>query len=319
MAERQEDSSHQHHVKNGQYPFLPLIAVLASQAQNVTISTIRQPNEIQFAFSLTHSIITQVCYFFPGVTIINIVVPMAGAGSRFSDAGYDLPKPLIDVCGKPMIEIVCRNLAPSCPHRFIFICQNQHLQDHGLGDLLQRIAPNCDVIGIDGVTDGAACTVLLARALIDNDQQLMIANCDQFIDIDIDDYLNAFDVTTSHGMVMTMTASDDKWSFVRLNDAGHVTELREKQPISDEATVGIYNFATGAEFVAAADAMISKNIRTNNEFYVAPVYNEMIAAGQLIDIFNIGAVGDGMYGLGTPADLDAFLQTDIAARLAKAS
>jgi len=175
------------------------------------------------------------------------------------------------------------------------------------------------VIGIDGVTDGAACTVLLARALIDNDQQLMIANCDQFIDIDIDDYLNAFDVTTSHGMVMTMTASDDKWSFVRLNDAGHVTELREKQPISDEATVGIYNFATGAEFVAAADAMISKNIRTNNEFYVAPVYNEMIAAGQLIDIFNIGAVGDGMYGLGTPADLDAFLQTDIAARLAKVS
>ncbi|MEL0206519.1 MAG: glycosyl transferase family 2, partial [Alphaproteobacteria bacterium] len=104
-----------------------------------------------------------------------------------------------------------------------------------------------------------------------------------------------------------------------LNDAGHVTELREKQPISDEATVGIYNFATGAEFVAAADAMISKNIRTNNEFYVAPVYNEMIAAGQLIDIFNIGAVGDGMYGLGTPADLDAFLQTDIAARLAKVS
>jgi len=257
-------------------------------------------------------------YFFPGVTIINIVVPMAGAGSRFSEAGYDLPKPLIDVCGKPMIEIVCRNLAPSCPHRFIFICQNQHLQNHGLGDLLERIAPNCDVIGIDGVTDGAACTVLLARALIDNDQQLMIANCDQYIDIDIDDYLNAFDITTSQGMVMTMTASDDKWSFVRVNDAGQITELREKQPISDEATVGIYNFATGAGFIAAADSMISKNIRTNNEFYVAPVYNEMIAAGQTIGIFNIGTVGDGMYGLGTPEDLNAFLQTHIAARLVKA-
>jgi len=103
-----------------------------------------------------------------------------------------------------------------------------------------------------------------------------------------------------------------------VNDAGQITELREKQPISDEATVGIYNFATGAGFIAAADSMISKNIRTNNEFYVAPVYYEMIAAGQTIGIFNIGTVGDGMYGLGTPEDLNAFLQTHIAARLVKA-
>ena len=249
--------------------------------------------------------------------MINIVIPMAGAGSRFVDAGYTLPKPLINVCGKTMIEVVCHNLRPSIAHKFIFICRDDHLKAHQLDRILQRVAPGCDIICIGKVTEGAACTVLLARSVIDNQHPLMIANCDQFIDINIDDYLAAFDPKAVDGMIMTMRATDEKWSFVRLDQRRQVAELKEKQVISNEATVGIYNFSKGSDFVSAADAMIAKNIRTNNEFYVAPVYNEMILNGKKIDIFNIGELGNGMHGLGTPSDLNAFLNTVSAAKLSR--
>lgn len=202
-------------------------------------------------------------------------------------------------------------------HKFIFICRDDHLRAHQLDRVLERAAPGSDIISIDTVTEGAACTVLLARSLIDNQHPLMIANCDQFIDINIDDYLAAFDPEAVDGMIMTMTASDEKWSFVRLNQRRQVAELQEKQVISNEATVGIYNFSKGSDFVIAADLMIAKNIRTNNEFYVAPVYNEMISIGKKIDIFNIGKPGNGMHGLGTPTDLNAFLETVSAAMLSR--
>ena len=218
--------------------------------------------------------------------LINIVIPMAGAGSRFVDAGYALPKPLIDVCGKTMIEVVCKNLRPSIAHKFIFICRGDHLKAHRLDTVLKGVAPGSDIICADKVTEGAACTVLLARSLIDNQHPLMIANCDQYIDINIDDYLADFDPKSVDGMIMTMRAADEKWSFVRLDQRRQVVELQEKQVISNEATVGIYNFSKGSDFVSAAESMIAKNIRTNNEFYVAPVYNEMISIGKKISIFS---------------------------------
>lgn len=120
---------------------------------------------------------------------LNIVIPMAGLGSRFSKAGYDLPKPLIDVCGKPMIEVVVNNLKPQMPHKFIFICQNEHIKKYGLKELLQRLDDDVEIIGIDGITEGQVCTVLKAEPLIDNDSPLMTANSDQFIDFDINKYL----------------------------------------------------------------------------------------------------------------------------------
>lgn len=240
---------------------------------------------------------------------------MAGAGSRFIDAHYTLPKPLIDVCGKTMIEVVYHNLRPSTAHKFVFICRNDHFKAHQLEKVLERIAPGNEIICSDKLTEGAACTVLLARNLIDNQNPLMIANCDQFIDMKIDDYLAAFDTKAFDGMIMTMRATEKRWSFVRLDQRRQVSELKEKEVISNEATVGIYNFSKGSDFVFAADSMIAKNIRTNGEFYVAPVYNEMISAGKKIAIFNIGERGNGMHGLGTPSDLNAFLQTTTAAKL----
>lgn len=246
--------------------------------------------------------------------MLNIVIPMAGAGSRFAKAGYTDPKPLIPVMDVPMIRLVIENLRPATPHRFIFICQKAHIDAYGLTDKLSEWAPGCAVVGIDGLTEGAACTVLTAQTLIDNNDPLMIANSDQYVDIDINDYLNQMQAQDLDGLIMTMTANDPKWSFVGLDQHDLVTTVVEKEVISNEATVGIYNFRHGADFVRAAEKMIANNLRVNGEFYVAPAYNQMIAGGAEIGTYNIGSEAHGMYGLGIPSDLDLFKSLPVCER-----
>lgn len=243
--------------------------------------------------------------------MLNIVVPMAGAGSRFAKAGYLDPKPLIPVRGVPMIKVVIDNLRPSCEHRFIFVCQGSHIEQYELVEKLSAWAPGCEIVGLDGLTQGAACTVLAARDYIDENDALMIANSDQYVDIDIDEYLAELVRQNLDGLIMTMTADDPKWSFVALSDTRLVTNVVEKQVISEEATVGIYNFRRGGDFLRSADAMIRKELLVNNEYYVAPVYNEMIAKNARVGISNVGSEAAGMYGLGIPKDLDLFLSLPV--------
>ena len=201
--------------------------------------------------------------------MLNIVIPMAGRGSRFSKAGYTTPKPLIEIHGHPMIEYVIRSVRPSCEHRFIFLCLKEHMEKYDLEQRLQSLAPGCVVIPIDTVT--------------------AMGNAD--------------------GLIMTLFANDTKWSFIRYDENRFVTMVREKEVISNEATVGIYNYRHGRDFVSAAHSMIEQNIRVNGEFYVAPVYNEMIRDGKKITFHNIG---DHMYGLGVPEDLEAFVKLPIS-------
>jgi dTDP-glucose pyrophosphorylase len=245
---------------------------------------------------------------------LNIVVPMAGLGSRFAQAGYTLPKPLIPVLGVPMIQLVIENIRPLRPHRFIFICQRSHVTDYDLASKLDRWAPGCAIVQLDGLTEGAACTVLGADAIINSQAPLMIANSDQFVDYSIDRYLAAGDSASVDGLIMTMTADDPKWSFVGFADNGRVNRVVEKQVISNEATVGIYNFRAGKDFVEGAREMIRRDLRVNNEFYVAPVYNLLLEDGYNICAHNIGSDRHGMHGLGTPVDLDHFLTLAIARR-----
>ena len=161
--------------------------------------------------------------------MLNIVIPMAGRGSRFAEAGYKDPKPLIPVHGKPMIQVVVENLTPKREHKFIFICQNQHIKEYGLTEKLKSYAKNVEIIGIDGITEGQVCTVLKAKSLIDNDEPLMTANSDQYIDFDINDYLSRMDSQKLDGLIMTMKADDPKWSYAKTNSAGQVTETAEKK------------------------------------------------------------------------------------------
>jgi NDP-sugar pyrophosphorylase family protein len=252
------------------------------------------------------------------LAVLNIVMPMAGRGKRFADAGYTTPKPLIPIHGRPMTEVVIDNLRPSRPHRFVFLILRGHAEGFGFDRHLREWSPGCEVRYVDRVTEGAACTVLLARDLINDDQPLMIANCDQWVDIEIDDYLGTMELEEADGLIMTMWADDPKWSYVRFDPAGRIVEVVEKQVVSNEATVGIYNYRHGRDFVRAAEKMIARDLRVNNEFYVAPAYNELLAEGQKVVVHNVGKEYDGMYGLGVPADLRWFLANPVAEKAVSA-
>lgn len=245
--------------------------------------------------------------------MLNIVIPMAGRGSRFANVGYDMPKPLIDIHGRYMIDYVIKNITPKVEHRFIFLSLQEHLEKYDIEEHLKKETANCVVIPVNTVTEGAACTVLLAEKYINNDDELMIANSDQYVNSDINNYLSRGN--NVDGLIMTMYADDPKWSFIKYDRNGYVTVVREKEVISNEATVGIYNFAHGKDFVAYAKKMVADNIRVNNEFYVAPVYNMLVEDGKKIAYYNIGSVDDSMYGLGTPDDLNKFLSDPLSMRI----
>ena len=237
---------------------------------------------------------------------------MAGLGSRFRKAGYTTPKPLIPVNGKPMIEVVIENLAPKQEHQFIFIVQQEQIEQYKLDRILKTYSPNCVIIPINYLTEGQASTALLAKDFINNSDPIMCANCDQFIDFDINDYLAHMEKQDLDGLIMTMKASDPKWSYAKTNDQGFVIETAEKKVISEDATVGIFNFKHGSDFVNATEQMIKDDLRVNNEFYICPVYNYLIREHKKIGIYPIGKEFDGMYGLGTPQDLDQFLALPIS-------
>ena len=233
----------------------------------------------------------------------NVLIPMAGLGSRFSKEGYSLPKPLIDVNGKPMIQVVVENL--NIDAHFIFIVQKLHYENYNLGTILPLIAPNCDIIQVDGLTEGTVCTTLLAKDLINNNDHLLIANCDQYVEWDSCDFMDTMLYHNVDGGILTFNDPDKnpKWSFAKTNEFGFVTEVAEKNPISDKATTGIYYFKNGKEYIKYAEQMINKNIRVNNEFYVCPVYNEYINDNKKIIIKDC----DKMYGIGIPKDLQDFI------------
>ena len=233
---------------------------------------------------------------------MNVLIPMAGAGSRFSQAGYTFPKPLIEVEGKPMIEVVVNNL--NIEAHYIFIVQKDHYEKYNLKYLLNLIAPNCDIIQVDGITEGAACTTLLAKKLINNNDPLIISNSDQYIEWNSNECLYAFSADEIDGGILTFKSHHPKWSYARTGNDGFVLEVAEKKPISEHATVGVYFWKHGEDYVKYAEQMINNNIRVNNEFYVCPVFNEAIKDNKKIRIKEI----EKMWGIGTPEDLNYFLE-----------
>lgn len=233
---------------------------------------------------------------------MNVLIPMAGAGSRFEKAGYTFPKPLIDVRGKPMIQWVIDNI--NVEAKYIFIVQKSHFEKYNLKETINNFCPNNEIVQVDGITEGAACTTLLAKQFINNDEPLIIANSDQFVEWNSDEFIYSCSASDLDANILTFNSTHPKWSYVKLNELGYVTEVAEKKPISDIATVGIYYWRKGSDYVKYAEQMIVKNIRVNNEFYVCPVFNEAILDGKKIRTFNI----EKMWGLGTPEDLEYFLK-----------
>ena len=232
---------------------------------------------------------------------LNVLIPMAGAGSRFAAAGYTFPKPLIQVHDKPMIQLVTENLGLDA--NFIYVVQKKHREKYNLDTMLNLISPGCKIIEVDGMTEGAACTALLSKEFIDNDNPLFFANSDQYVDWNPVEFMYEMQERSADGGIVTFKATHPKWSFAKVDDNGLVTGVAEKNPISDNATVGYYYWKHGSDFVKYAEQMIEKNIRVNNEFYVCPVFNEAIDDGKQIRTHE----AKGMWGLGTPEDLEYYL------------
>lgn len=235
---------------------------------------------------------------------LQIVIPMAGRGQRFRDAGFTTPKPMIQLDGCALIEIVVANVTPTRDHRLIVCALEEHLDGGDLERTLRSVSPRVEIVPVRAVTDGPAATVELTRDLLDPDAPLMIANSDQYVDADVDDYLATLDA--SDGSIMTFhRTGDPKWSYVELDADGRITGVVEKVPVSDLATVGIYTFARAADFLWAAAEMRARDIRTNGEIYVAPGYT-LIARERDAGLTTFDVSGR-MHGLGVPADLEAFV------------
>ena len=233
---------------------------------------------------------------------MNVLIPMAGAGKRFFDAGYIFPKPLIEVDNKPMIQWVIESL--NLKANYIFIIQKEHQKKYNIQSVLKILQPNCKIIELDQITEGAACTTLLAKKYINNTDPLIIANSDQYISWNSSKAIYDFNSKNLDGAILTFEAIHPKWSYAKCDEDGFVSEVAEKKVISKNATVGVYYWKHGSDYIKSAEEMIKKNIRVNNEFYVCPVYNEFISKNKKVKIHNV----DKMWGLGTPEDLNNFIR-----------
>jgi dTDP-glucose pyrophosphorylase len=233
----------------------------------------------------------------------NVLIPMAGLGSRFAEKGYSLPKPLIKIFGKPMIQHVIDSI--DIDGNYIFIVQKDHRVKYHLDDVLDEMVPGCSIVEVNGLTDGAARTTLFAKDLINNDTPLVIANSDQVVVWHSFEFTKA--LTTSDGVLALFKAEDPKWSYSKINNA-LISQVAEKKVVSNNANVGIYGWSKGSDYVKYAEQMIDKNIRTNNEFYVAPVYNEAIADGKRFIPYFV----EEMHGVGTPEDMNDYINKVIA-------
>lgn len=280
--------------------------LLAANRSNSNILRVKSPKDVNYnnIKNKINSLIKNEKNMIPKWTDnkLNVLIPMAGAGSRFKEVGYTFPKPLIEVNNKPMIELVIENL--NLDANYIFVVQKEHRITYNLDTLLNMMVPTCKIVEVDGLTEGAACTALLAKEYINNENPLFFANSDQFVEWNSNEFMYKMQETNTDGGIVTFNATHPKWSFVKTNENGFVTEVAEKKPISNIATVGYYYWKHGSDFVKYAEQMINKNIRVNNEFYVCPVFNEAIKDNKKIRTFNI----EKMWGLGTPEDLKNYLE-----------
>lgn len=266
----------------------------AAVASGGVLCGVREPSEVNY-YRVLRTILD--------ADRVNVLIPAAGQGRRFAEAGYQHPKPLIDVEGAPMIHLVLENFRDA--GRPIVLMQAEHIERYCAASIIKHLAPSAEVLTIHGMTAGAACTVLHAEPLIDNANELVLANSDQYVDYDMEAFLDHMRRLKADAGILTFRDDHPKWSYAKYDATGRVSEVAEKVVISDQATVGIYYSRKGSDFVKYAKQMIAKNIRVNNEFYVCPVFNQFIEDGKSVYIHEIHK--SQMHGLGTPEDLTRFL------------
>lgn len=215
--------------------------------------------------------------------MINVLLPMAGNSLLFDPRLYPYPLSLTELLGKPMIEHVVGNLATLGNNVcFIFVVKRDDCRRFNLDHTLTLLAPGrCEIVRLNADTKGAMCSALMAIDHIDNDNPLVICNSDQLIGPGLPDLFAELRATGCVAGCLTFDAVHPRWSYVRLEN-GQVIEAAEKKPLSRHAIAGFYYFAKGSTFVAAASRAILNRVCVNDQYYVAPVFNELILDGALV-------------------------------------
>lgn len=232
---------------------------------------------------------------------MKIIVPMAGRGSRLADAGYELPKPLIEIEEQPMFKWALQSIDDIPYDQIAFIILREHDEQFDFAATLKQHYPQSNVVILDAVTEGQLQTILMARDFINVDDDLLIANCDTYLKADIATDIKNREERTA-GIISVADLPGDRWSFARTDDTGYVVEVAEKVRISDYASTGLYYFSDGAQFVSIAETMIANQEKTRGEYYVIPVYQKLIEMGQLVEI----SIADEVWDMGNPEALNRF-------------
>jgi len=234
---------------------------------------------------------------------MKVLVPLAGPDREFEER-YSLSKSLTEIGQRPLIEHVYENLATIPNAEFVFVVRRSEVRSYHIDSVLRLLAPACRIVVAERPTAGAACTALLAVEEIDPEGPLVITNGDQLILNDLAKIVADFQQRNLDGGIITFPAVHPRWSYVRLDDEGHVVEAAEKRPISRNATAGFYYFRRAADFLEGARQMILKEASVNNAFFVCPVYNELILRQQRIGVYQIER--DQYISLSSPRGLEHY-------------
>lgn len=240
------------------------------------------------------------------------VIPAAGRGSRFADAGFEKPKPLIELHGIPLIVWVLANFEYQRNDTISIVVQRDLFDTIFLEKYIHDLPIKPNFVYLDEITDGAARTVRHATTFLNPKQPMIVANSDQYVSAKLQNFIEIASKEEYDGSILTMRASSNKWSYISLNNEGQVCQVVEKQEISNEATVGIYSWRSVEKFISSFERMVAANDRVNGEFYLAPTYNYMIEQGQKLSYFNVGEIGLEVHGLGTPEDFSKFESNPIS-------
>ena len=231
---------------------------------------------------------------------------MAGRGQRFSKNGFDIPKPLIMINGKTMIENAVETLGLKGNFIFIVYRYEDTSLNKKIHQILNSICENPTIVEIDYITEGPASSALLAEKYLNLEEELIIANCDQVMSWDSDRFLKYAKISKMDGIVVTYDSDISKNSYIRLDENGFGIELAEKKVISKLSLNGIHYWRKSRYFVDSTKKMIEKNLRVNNEFYISMTYNEMIEDGYKIGNYHIDTSEH--HAVGTPEDLEKYLK-----------
>jgi dTDP-glucose pyrophosphorylase len=234
------------------------------------------------------------------------LIPAAGKGSRFADAGFEKPKPLIELHGIPLIVWVLANFEYKRNDTINIVVQRDSFDTLSVESYISALSVKPNFIYLEEITDGAARTVFNATRYLDPDKPMIVANSDQYVSKSLEQFVEIASNPNSDGCILTMNANSNKWSYIGVNSKNKINQVVEKQEISNEATVGIYSWQKVRDFTKSFEDMVRANDKVNNEYYLAPTYNYMIKKGAKIDYLNIGEIDVQVHGLGTPEDLKKF-------------